>query len=120
MAQKQPQQLQLTEALVRKGYRMAQGKAGVDRPGRFDLAAYATGQRYRYCRDPFRFNGSLNQSNGLVAQASGRGEDHQVHAVVFQLAGHLRRRTHDQGVDVGRQDVAHERKVAVVDCADVS
>lgn len=113
--QQKAQQLHLAEVLVGESKRVPQGKAGVHRPRRFDLAADAARKGDRYGGDAGCFDDPLDQSHGLVAQPSSRGQKDDVHGVLFEQTGDLRPCDVDQGLDVRRQDVAHEGEVAVVD-----
>ena len=120
ITEQQAQQLQLAEALMGKGEGMAQGKAGVDRAGRLDLLADAAREGHRDGGDAGRFDDALDQSHGLIAQASGRGEDDGIHPILIKLVRHLGCGGVHQGVDVGRQDVTHEAEVVAADCADLA
>lgn len=81
--QEQAQQLQLTKALVGEGEGVAEGESGENRPGRFDFAADAPGEGDGDGGDAGRLNDALDQSDGLVADASGGCQQHQVHVVLF-------------------------------------
>jgi hypothetical protein len=108
----------LPESLVGKAKRVTERKAGVKRTRRFDLLADAAGEGDGNGCDANRFNGSLDQPNGLIAQPSGGGQNGDVHTVSLEQAGHLGTGGGDQGLDVGRENVAHKREVAVIDRSD--
>ena len=59
------------------------------------------------------FNLSLYQSHGLIADASGRGEQDHVDLVLFESLHHFLGGLSDQGGDVATVDVAHEGVVGV-------
>ena len=59
------------------------------------------------------FNLSLYQSHGLIADASGRGEQDHVDLVPFESLHHFLGGLSDQGGDVATVDVAHEGVVGV-------
>lgn len=118
IVQQQAQKLLLPESLVGKAKRVAQRKTGVKRTGRFDLLADAAGEGDGNGCDANRFNGSLDQPNGLIAQSSGGGQNGDVHTVPLKQAGHLGGGDGDQAVEVRRQNVAHEGEVTPVDRSD--
>ncbi len=53
-------------------------------------------------------NRPLDQSDGLIADASGRGQKDGVHAIFKEHAGNLRSCSLDQCLDVRTVDMAHE------------
>lgn len=112
--------MELPKALVGEGERVAQRKAGENGPGRFDFTADAPGEGHGDGGDAGRFDDALDQSDGLVADASGEGQQRQVHLVLLELPGHLGRGAVHEGMDVGRQDVAHEGVVSGADRSDLS
>ena len=59
------------------------------------------------------FNLSLYQSHGLIADASGRGEQNHVDLVLFEPLHHFLGCLSDQGGNVTTVDVAHEGVVGV-------
>jgi hypothetical protein len=118
VVQQQAQELLLPESLVGKAKRVAQRKTGVKRTRRFDLLADAAGEGDGNGCDANRFNGSLDQPNGLIAQPSGGGQNGDVHTVLLEQAGHLGGGDGDQAVQVRRQNVAHEGEVTPVDRSD--
>ena len=59
------------------------------------------------------FNLSLYQSHGLIADASGRGEQDHVDLVLFEPLSHLLGGLSDQAGNVATVDVAHEGVVGV-------
>ena len=70
--------------------------------------------------DAGSFDFPLDQSYGLIADASGRGEQDQVDFVGAELAGDLAGTPFDQGRDVPAIDVPHEAKVPMVEAAEQS
>jgi hypothetical protein len=74
----------LPESLVGKAKRVTERKAGVKRTRRFDLLADAAGEGDGNGCDADRFNGSLDQPNGLIAQPSGGGQNGDVHTVSLE------------------------------------
>ena len=59
------------------------------------------------------FDGSLDQSNGLIADPSGRGQQDGVHAFFFQQIGRCRGCFVDQRPGVRPLDVSHKRNMSV-------
>ena len=70
---------------------MTHGKSGIQRPGRPDFLGDLAGQRDGYGGNSFLFDDALNQSHGLIAQASARRKDDNVNAIFFQGRGNFRR-----------------------------
>ena len=66
-----------------------------------------------YGGDTGFFNLSLYQSHGLIADASGRGEQDHVDLVLFEFLHHILGCLSDQDGDVATVDVAHEGVVGV-------
>jgi hypothetical protein len=61
------------------------------------------------------FDHSLDQSHGLIADPSGRGQQDQVDLILFKRSRHFRSSLFDQGCDMSPVDMAHE---AVVGCCE--
>lgn len=61
-----------------------------------------------YCGYASRLNHAGDQSNGLIAETSGGGEQHGVDPLLLEHAGHLRRSGSEQRRNVGRLDMAHK------------
>jgi hypothetical protein len=59
-----------------------------------------------------RFDSSLNQSDGLIAGASGGCQKYRIHAICLEETGHFRTCPVDQRSDMATQDVSHERKMS--------
>jgi len=57
------------------------------------------------------FNGALNQSHGLIADPSPRGQQHGVNAIARNHGGHFRGLFFRQIMDVAVHDMAHEAVV---------
>ena len=62
--------------------RMAERPLDINGPWRLDLFSVFTHDRYPDSRDAGSFNLSLDQSHGLVADASGRGQQDHVNRVL--------------------------------------
>ncbi len=58
--------------------------------------------------DSSRLDGSCDQSHGLITDASGRGEQHRVHTLLFEPPGNLWSGCVQQCLDVRRLDMAHK------------
>lgn len=76
---------------------MAKRIAQVDRPGRPHLLRHLLEEADSDGRNPLRLNRPLDQADGLIAQASGRSEEHSVHAVTRQASSHSGRGVLHQG-----------------------
>jgi len=59
------------------------------------------------------FDFSLDQSHGLIADASSRGEQNHVDMILFELFYHLLSSLPDQAGNMSTVDMAHERVVGV-------
>jgi hypothetical protein len=97
---------------------MTHGQIREDGARRFDFP----GDFFRECDrnggDAGRLDSPLDQSHGLIAKTSGRGEQGNIDAVFLQLFSDIRSGFVDQRVEVPIQDVSHERKVAMIHLAD--
>lgn len=79
--------------------------------GRLHLLGIFTHDRYPDGGDAGFLDLSLDQSNGLIADASGRGQQDDINPVLLELFHDLFCRMVNQGCDVSAIDVAHERVV---------
>jgi len=100
--------------------RMAESKAGIEGPWRFHLLGDGEVKGHRDGGDSLLLNYPLDQSHGLIAEPSDRGEEHGVHPVRFQESGHSRGRGSDEHLEMLPQDVAHEAEEPGSDGADGS
>ena len=63
---------------------MTHRKTGVNRTRRIDFTGDFFGQAYGNRRNARCFNDALNQSHGLIADASGRRQDHHIDTIPLQ------------------------------------
>ena len=92
--------------------RVTEGPLDVDGSRRLHLFRIFTHDRHPDSRDAGFFNLSLDQSHGLVADASGRGQQDHVDGLLPELFDDLSRRLVYQGGDVMPVNVPHEGVVA--------
>lgn len=93
--------------------RMAERPLQVNAARRLNLFCVLTNNGDANCGDAGFFNLSLYQSHGLIADASGRGEQNHVNLVLFKSLHDLLGGLSDQGGDVATVNVTHERVVGV-------
>ena len=108
MPQKKSQQLQLAKTLPGKSQGVPQGEAGIDSPGRLDFAADLQGEGNGDGGNPIGLKGALDQSHGLVAQASARRQNCQIDTIAFQGPCHFPGGTVHQCIDVWWQHMTHK------------
>ncbi len=81
--QQDAKDLNLAERLTRKAQRMTQRESGINCSRGFHLTGDLFGQANGDSRNSRRFNDALDQSHGLIAEASGRCEDGRIDAVLL-------------------------------------
>ncbi len=106
--------------VARFAQRMPKRPVQENRTRRFDLFRIFTYDGDADRRDPNCFNAALNQSNGLIADTSGRGEQHGVNLVPFEHSGHPRRCIGREHIDVGPFDMAHKTEMPLSQRADAT
>ena len=99
--------------LARFTQRMAERPFQVNAPWRLNLFRVLPNNGDANGGDSGFFNLSLYQSHGLIADASGRGEQDHVDLVLFEPLYHLLGGLSDQTGNVATVDVAHEGVVGV-------
>lgn len=65
--------------------RMPERPANRDRPRDTQLFGHVTEQRNGHRRDPGGFDRTLNQSNGLMAEPSGRSEECEIRLLMLEF-----------------------------------
>ena len=90
---------------------MAKGPAQEDRARWLHLLGELTHDRYPDGGDAGFLYFSLDQSHGLIADTSGRGQQDDVDLVLPEFSDHLFCRLFDQGGDMATVNMAHERIV---------
>jgi len=88
--------------------RVTEGPLDVDGSWRLYLFRVFTHDRYPDSRDAGFFDLSLDQSHGLVADASGRGQQNHVNALLVEFFGDLSGGFADQSGDVMPVNMTHE------------
>lgn len=94
--------------LKRFAHGVAKGPAEIHGPGRLDLFGYFPLERYGYRGDAGLLDYALYQPHGLIAEPSGRGEDHKVDPVPPQQSGDSRGGLLQQPVEVSSHDMPHK------------
>lgn len=100
--------LLLSECLARVRQGVSHGETGVKGSWRKNLFGDVRRQGYGYGWDAEIFNGTLDQSHGLIADASGGGEDYDVYLIVLEHGCDLWCGFMNKGVDVGTYDMTHK------------
>ena len=95
------QNLTVLAWLARFPQGMPEGIAQVQTARGVDLTRHLRREGDSRGGDTERFHFPLNQTDRLVAQASGRGEQHHVHLFGHQFRGNLRRGVLLEGLQVG-------------------
>lgn len=85
---------------------LAEGEPNIRDPRRFESVGHLFVHHYGHSWDTLGFQRPCHQSNGPVADWSGRSQEHGVHSSRLEPACGLRRRLLDQGRRVRNQ--AHE------------
>jgi len=106
--------------IARLAQRMTKGPLQVDATRRLYLFCVLTNDCYPNGGDACFFDLSLDQSHGLIADASSRGEQNDINLVVLEFLYHLPGRLGDQGGNVSAVNMAHEGIVAVGELANDS
>ena len=106
--------------IARLAQRMTKGPLQVDAARRLYLFCVFTNDCYSNGGDACFFDLSLDQSHGLIADASGRGEQNDIDIVMLELLYHLLGRLSDQGGNVTAVNMAHEGIVAACELANDS
>ncbi len=94
--------------VARFAERVAEGPLDVDGARRLHFFGIFPHDRYPDSRDAGFFDLSLDQSHGLVADASGRGQQDHVDGLLPEFIDDLSRRSADQGGDVTPVNVPHQ------------
>ncbi len=108
----------LLPGVARFAQRVAEGPFDEDGARRLHLLTVLANDRHPDGGDPGLFDRSLDQSHGLIADASGGGQQDQVDAVPAEPVRDLPGRGADQGGDVPAVDMPHEGVVALGQLAD--
>ena len=98
---------ELLGAIARLAQRVAERPLQVHCARRAHLLGDLAQADERHGRDAGGLDRAGDQSNGLIADPSGRRQQHRVDAILLELAGHLRRGDLQQRLDM-RLDMAHE------------
>lgn len=106
--------------IARLAQRVTKGPLQVDAARRLHLFCVLTHDCYPNGGDPCFFDFSLDQSHGLIADASSRGEQNDIDLFMLELLYHLPGRLSDQGGNVTAVNMAHEGIVAVCELANDS
>lgn len=94
--------------MKRFAHGVAEGPVEIHGPGWLYLFSYFPLEGYGYRGNPGLFDYALYQPHGLIAEPSGRGEDHQVDPVPPQQGGDSRGGLSQQPVEVSSRDMPHE------------
>jgi hypothetical protein len=97
--------------VARLAQRMAKRPRQENRSRRFYLFCITAYQGYADRRDADCLDGTLDQSDGLIANASGRSEQHGVHPVLLEHTGHSGRGFAYQSIDMGPLNMAHKAEM---------
>jgi len=100
--------------------RVAEGPAQEDRSRRFDFLGVGSVDGDADGRNSAGFYDALDQSHGLMADASGRCQQYHVHLQFLENADNLVRGPVDQGLDMAAVNMAHERKMHIGDSPDAT
>ena len=92
---------------------MAEGPLQVDAAWRLNLFCEFPNNGDANGGDTSFFNFSLDQSHGLIADASSRGEEDHVDLILFEPFHQFSSRLTDQGGNVATVDMPHEGVVGV-------
>ena len=106
--------------IARLAQRVTKRPLQVDAARRLYLFCVLTNDCYPNGGDAGFFDFSLDQSHGLIADASGRGEQNDIDIVMLELLYHLLGRLSDQGGNVTAVNMAHEGIVAACELANDS
>lgn len=112
------QDLALRLRLARKAEREAQGAVNEENARRFHLFCDLPQERDGNGRDADGLNGALDQSDGLMAGGSNRGEKNGVHVALLEERGHGGGALFDE--PSWSCDGAHEAVVDRGECADLA
>ena len=104
--------------IARLTERVSKRPLDVNGPWRLHLFCVFAHDRYPDCRDAGFFNLSLDQSHGLVADASGGGQQDHVNFVLSKFFDDLPGGFADQRGDVMPVNMSHEGVVAVSQVTD--
>ena len=91
---------------------MAEGPFEEDGAGRLDFFRVVPNDGDAHRRNALSFDFSLDQPHGLIADASGRGQQHQIDLVFLELAGNFRGARFDQGRYAAAVNMAHEAEMS--------
>ena len=106
--------------IARLAQRMTKGPLQIDAARRLYLFCVFTNDCYPNGGDACFFDLSLDQSHGLIADASSRGEQNDINLVALEFLHHLPGRLGDQGGNVSAVNMAHEGIVAACELANDS
>jgi len=93
--------------------RVAKGPAQIDRSRRFDFFGIGPVDGNADRRNSTGFYDTLNQSHGLMTDASGRCQQYHVHFQFLENSDNLERGPVDQGLNMAAVDMAHEGKMHI-------
>ena len=103
--------------IARPAERVTKRPLQVDTARRLYLLCVFTNDCYPNGGNAGFFDLSLDQSHGLIADASGRGEQNGIDPVGLELFYHLPGRLRDQGGNVTAVNMTHEGIVGVCELA---